>query len=318
MANIVRLLMAGLTTSTLRHDDETRATVYTSILRLHVLRGDFEAADRLVQKSTFPASVANGQLARYHYYVACIRAVQGRYGEARDALLGCIRRGPHGDTGVGFLQAVHRLLVVVQLLLGEIPERSIFRQARLVKSLLPYLALTNAVRLGDLRSFEHVLKEHVAAFNADSTAPLLIARLPQSVLHAGMKRICSAYSRISFADIARKLGIVSPEDAQYIALKAIHDGVIDATADVDRSILISRGLPHVYSTSDPQDTLHGRISQCQALRRDALQAMRFSERSSKRASKTGKQDSLLDAAVEDADAFDDGDIAMDEDGDLGF
>jgi len=40
---------------------------------------------------------------------------------------------------------VHRLAVVVQLLLGEIPDRKTFREAHLKKTLAPYYQLTQGM-----------------------------------------------------------------------------------------------------------------------------------------------------------------------------
>ena len=119
----------------------------------------------------------------------------------------------------------------VQLLLGDVPERTLFRQPILAHPLLPYLALTNAVRLGDLVHSIKLLNHTKSAFSADHTLPL-IQRLHHSVLRAALKRICLAFSRITFTEIARKLGIPSIEDAQYIVMKAIADKVIDASCDL--------------------------------------------------------------------------------------
>lgn len=41
-----------------------------------------------------------------------------------------------------FLHQVHKLLIVVELLLGEIPDRLQFRQPSLKRSLMPYFLLT--------------------------------------------------------------------------------------------------------------------------------------------------------------------------------
>lgn len=43
--------------------------------------------------------------------------------------------------------------------------------------------------------------------------------------------ISLSYSRISLADIAMKLQLDSPQDAEYIIAKAIRDGVIEASLD---------------------------------------------------------------------------------------
>lgn len=49
--------------------------------------------------------------------------------------------GPAGTHGL-FLLKVHKLLIVVELLLGEIPDRLQFRQPSLKRSLMPYFLLT--------------------------------------------------------------------------------------------------------------------------------------------------------------------------------
>jgi 26S proteasome regulatory subunit N3 len=53
-----------------------------------------------------------------------------------------IRKAPQ-NTAIGFRRTVHKLAIIVQLLMGEVPERSIFNQPELKTALLPYLQLTN-------------------------------------------------------------------------------------------------------------------------------------------------------------------------------
>ena len=45
-----------------------------------------------------------------------------------------------------------------------------------------------------------------------------------------------SYSKISLSDIAQKLQLDSPEDAEYIVAKAIRDNVIDATINHEQGI----------------------------------------------------------------------------------
>lgn len=47
----------------------------------------------------------------------------------------------------------------MQLLLGEVPERVVFNQKGFIVALSPYLALTQAVRQGDLVEFNRVVQE---------------------------------------------------------------------------------------------------------------------------------------------------------------
>lgn len=113
---------------------------------------------------------------------------------------------------------VHRLMVVVQLLMGDLPDRAVFREKGLRVALRPHFLLAQAVRVGDLELFNRVLAEHADNFKADSTYTLIL-RLRNNVIKAGLRKIAVAYSTISFADIAEKLHLGSAEDAEFLAAK---------------------------------------------------------------------------------------------------
>ena len=75
-----------------------------------------------------------------------IKALQLDYSEAHEYLTQAARKAPSG--AVGFLQHVHKLDVIVTMLLGELPERELFRRKELAMPLLPYFELTQgAARL---------------------------------------------------------------------------------------------------------------------------------------------------------------------------
>jgi 26S proteasome regulatory subunit N3 len=139
---------------------------------------------------------------------------------------------------------VHKLFVVVELLMGDIPERSLFRHSVLEKSLSAYfdvvkgrlpslgisvdfgLSSIQAVRAGSLSQFQTTLTKHAARFESDKTYTLIV-RLRQNVIKTGIRRLSLSYSRISLRDICVKLHLDSEEDAEYIVGKAIRDGVIE-------------------------------------------------------------------------------------------
>jgi len=52
-----------------------------------------------------------------------------------------LRKAPQ-HAAIGFKQTLQKLTVTVELLLGDIPERSTFYQATLKRSLAPYFLLT--------------------------------------------------------------------------------------------------------------------------------------------------------------------------------
>lgn len=82
----------------------------------------------------------------------------------------CPSQGPQ-HTAVGFKQTVHKLLIVVELLLGEIPDRLQFRQPSLKRSLMPYFLLTQAVRTGNLAKFNQVLDQFGRSFKQMGPTP---------------------------------------------------------------------------------------------------------------------------------------------------
>jgi 26S proteasome regulatory subunit N3 len=108
------------------------------LLRSYIHYNLYDQADKLVSKTEFPASAGNTQFARYHYYLGRIKAVQLDYTEAHTNLQQAIRRAPPPKTAPGFYQAVHKSFVVVELLMGDIPERGLFRHPVLEKALSAY------------------------------------------------------------------------------------------------------------------------------------------------------------------------------------
>jgi len=171
--------------------------------------------------------------------------VQLNYTEAHTNLQQAIRRAPPAKLAPGFYQEVHKFFVVVELLMGDIPDRSLFRHVVLEKALKSYfeivkgatqvylrfltISLTNlAVRTGSLSQFSTTLAKHAAQFEDDNTYTL-ISRLRQNVIKTGIRRLSLSYSRISLRDICVKLHLDSEEDAEYIVGKAIRDGVIEGS-----------------------------------------------------------------------------------------
>ncbi|XP_065054041.1 26S proteasome non-ATPase regulatory subunit 3-like [Rhopilema esculentum] len=266
-------LLGRLRNSTLHHDEEGQATILNLLLRNYLHYNLFDQADKLVSKSTFPESASNNEWARFLYYLGLIKAIQLDYSEADKNLMNAIRKAPQ-STAVGFKQHVHRLSVVVQLLLGEIPDIKTFREAILKKTLAPYLQLTQAVRTGDLKLFNSVIEEYKEKFHAEKTFTLII-RLRHNVIKTGIRMISLSYSRISLSDIAKKLLLDGAEDAEFIVSKAIRDGVIEATINHSEGYVQSKENIDVYSTTEPLNAFHQRVSFCLDIYNQSIKAMRY-------------------------------------------
>ncbi|KAM0787693.1 hypothetical protein ACM66B_003755 [Microbotryomycetes sp. NB124-2] len=268
-------LLAAQRTAALRHDDDLQATLLPLLLRNYLEHRLYDQADRLVSKTTFPEGTAgNAQLARWFYYVGRIRAIQLNYTEAHTNLQQAIRRAPDAKVAPGFLQTAHKLSIVVELLMGEIPERRIFREPVLRKALVPYLEIVQAVRVGDITKFNAALTNHAETFQRDATSSLIV-RLRHNVIKTALRTISLAYSRISLADVSSKLHLDSEEDAEYIVAKAIRDGVIEATIDHEKGYMQSKETGDVYATNEPQMAFDTRIKFLLDLHNQSVKAMRY-------------------------------------------
>eukprot|EP00616_Rhizochromulina_sp_CCMP1243_P000824 CAMPEP_0118973094 /NCGR_PEP_ID=MMETSP1173-20130426/9194_1 /TAXON_ID=1034831 /ORGANISM="Rhizochromulina marina cf, Strain CCMP1243" /LENGTH=520 /DNA_ID=CAMNT_0006922701 /DNA_START=18 /DNA_END=1580 /DNA_ORIENTATION=- len=266
-------LMAAHRTACLQHDEMGQATLLNLLLRDLLHHNQVEQAYKLVSKTNFPEKASNNQFCRYLYYTGRIAAIQLEYGDAYNKLLQAIRKAPQ-NTAVGFRRIVQKLMVIVQLLMGEVPERTVFNQPEFRGALAPYLALTKAVRVGDLMQFNQVLEKFTETFKLDETYTLVV-RLSHNVVKAGLRRINVSYSRISMADISRKLHLESPQSAELVCAKAIRDGVIDAELDHEHGWMQSNELSNVYATTEPERAFHKRTEFCLDVHNEAVKAMRY-------------------------------------------
>lgn len=277
LASVVSIrqnLLTALRTSVLRKDQDTRATVTTLLLRNYLSTAHISQADLLISHSEFPPTASSNQIARYLYYLGRIRAIQLSYTEAHEHLIGATRKSPATPSAGGFYQASTKLLIIVELLMGDIPDRAIFRQPSLERAMQPYLSLVQAVRVGKIDGFLNVVQTHNAIFRRDGTYTLIL-RLRQNVIKTGIRMMSLSYARISLRDICYKLDLESEESAEYIVAKAIRDGVIEATLDHEHGFMKSKEVGDIYATREPGEAFHERIRACLDLHDESVKAMRF-------------------------------------------
>ncbi|GAA99198.1 uncharacterized protein L969DRAFT_93660 [Mixia osmundae IAM 14324] len=274
LASIRPILLSAQRTSALRRDDDSQATILNLLLRNYFHYNLFEQADKLIANSTFPESAGNAQLARWYFYLGRIRAIQLSYTEAHGHLESAIRRAPAPAIAPGFLQTAYKFCIIVELLMGDIPERSIFRQPVLRDALVPYLQIAQAVRTGNIAQFEETLAKYKGRFRAETTYTLVL-RLRHNVIKTALRSISLAYSRIPLSSVCTKLKLDSEEEAEYIVAKAIKDGVIDAQLDHEQGAMKSKDVLDIYSTNEPQRAFHERIQFLMQMHNDSVRAMRY-------------------------------------------
>lgn len=274
VTSIRETLLSALRSAVLRKDQETQAATIVLLLRNYISTASITQADLLVTHNQFPTSASNNQVARYLYYLGRIRAIQLSYSEAHAHLTAATRKAPSSAVAAGFYQAATKLLVVVELLMGDIPDRATFRQPKLERTLEPYFKLVQAVRSGDVHEFSKVLTANADVFRRDGTYTLT-RRLRQNVIRTGVRMLSLAYSRISLRDICIRLGIESEQSAEYIVAKAIRDGVIEASINHEKGYMETKRPGDVYATREPAEAFHERIRACLTLHDECVKAMRF-------------------------------------------
>lgn len=310
MPLIRQFLLGRLRSCTLHNDAEGQAVVVNLLVRSYISCRLYEQAEKLVSKVTFPESASNAQCARWLYYTGRMKAVSLEYGVAHRHLMNALRKAPQANTlAVGFKQTVHKFSLVVQLLLGQIPDRATFRVPFLKTSLAPYLKLTHAVREGSLRDFSEAVQMHEAQFIADGTYSL-ISRLRHNVIKAGIRLISLSYSRISLDAVGAKLQLENVGDAEFIVAKAIRDGVIEAEINHEGGYLRSRSQADVYATWEAAGALQDRTRYCLQLGKTCVKAMRFPPRRYNDQFETAEERRMreqleLDTARDLSDDFDD-------------
>lgn len=275
LAEIRSSLLALHRSAVLHHDDIGQETLLNLLLRNYLAFNLYDQAEALRAKAQRDTYRSSHQHSRLLFYQGQIRAVRLEYSDARDALTQALRKAP--APAHGFRATVTKWLVVVRLLLGEVPDRAELVAPELHGALGVYLDLAATVRAGDLSAFASVASRHVSTFKADGTVHL-VSRLRANVIRAGLRRIAAAYSRISLADVAAKLGLASTEDAEFVVAKSIRDGGISAMIDHDNGIVVAAAGADVYSTDEPLAAFHARIAFCMDVRNEAQRAMRYQMR----------------------------------------
>lgn len=199
---------------------------------------------------------------------------------------------------------MNKLLVIVDLLMGEIPNRQVFAQKEFMTPLHPYFLIVSCVKAGDMDKFRSLLNQYQNVFKADKNLSL-VNRLKHTVIKFGLKKINVAYSNISLADMRVKLSLESVEETEQIVAKAIRDGVIEAVINHDTQSVSSLPLLDVYASNEPQSMLHKRIKFCMDLRNDAVKALVYPPKEDKRdfgdldEERSTKDEDLLASLLED-------------------
>ncbi len=276
LVDIRRSLLLSLRTATLKHDDETTASIITLLLRNYALTNDITQAINFVSKVEFPENCGNNLYARYYYYLSKINAIQLNYTTALNYIINSIRKAPQSKYIKGFLINANKLKIIIELLMGDIPDLKIFTDVNCHKSLKPYMEITKAVRLGDLSLFNQSLEKFNNVFVKDKTYALIL-RLRKNVIKAGIRSISLCYKKISIKDICIKLKMDSEISTEYILNKLIKDHIIEASLDNENSYMKSKEFLNIYDSDIPAFEFNKRIEAINSIKKSFVKEMNYPE-----------------------------------------
>lgn len=279
-------LITGQKTSALRLYEQSQATIINLILRWYISDKLYDKARMFLETVDVglvlgSSNVGNSTQVRYLYYSGKVCAVEANYSESYKLVTRAIRKCPT-NTGLGFRLTCNKLNIVTRLLMGEVPERSLFYDTDMRKELEPYFYLVKSVRNGSVAEFDKVTQSFAEKFERDDLMTL-INRLRSSVVKTALRNINLAYSQISFKDIKAKLELRSERDAELVCAKAIRDAIIEnAIIDSKSKSLISTETVDVYSTSlEPKEQFYQRTKFCLDLHNSAMKAHKYPPNSHK-------------------------------------
>ena len=131
--------------------------------------------------------------------------VQLNYTDAHTNLQQAIRRAPPPKTAPGFYQAVHKYFIVVELLMGDIPDRSLFRHVVLEKALSAYFdivkgnfCLSHSTIL--LTSPSHQPSAQAPFLNSKLLYPNMFLNLKRTIPTPSSSGSAKTLSRLEFDD----------------------------------------------------------------------------------------------------------------------
>ncbi|KAL8519239.1 hypothetical protein ACS0TY_010252 [Phlomoides rotata] len=128
-------LLALHRTTTLCHDELGQETHLNLLLRNYLHYNLYDQAEKLRSKAPQFEAHSNQQFSRYLFYLGKIRKIQLEYTDAKESLLQAARKAP--VSALGFRVQCNKWAIIVHLLLGEIPERTVFMQKWMEKALRP-------------------------------------------------------------------------------------------------------------------------------------------------------------------------------------
>ncbi|KAL1517426.1 hypothetical protein ABEB36_001191 [Hypothenemus hampei] len=163
------------------------------------------------------------------------------------------------------LEAYKKFILVSLLLHGkvqQIPKYSSKVVLRFIKPLSqPYNDLTNAFVNNNVTEMNNVISKHTEAFTRDRNLGLV--KQVSSVLYKkNIQRLTKTFLTLSLTDVASRVGLPGPEDAEKHILDMIDNGQIYATINQKDGMVVFSDEPDKYSGPGVLKALEEELALC--------------------------------------------------------
>ncbi|XP_056633990.1 COP9 signalosome complex subunit 3 [Diorhabda carinulata] len=171
------------------------------------------------------------------------------------------------------LESFKKYILVSLLLHGKvqpIPKYASQVVTRFIKPLsLPYTDLANAFTSNNTAELNTVLNKHSEVFNRDHNMGLV--KQVSSVLYKkNIQRLTKTFLTLSLSDVASRVGLSSPGEAESHILQMIEKQQIFATINQKDGMVVFRDEPDKYSGPEVLKGLEEQLTLCMELDRQIL------------------------------------------------
>ncbi|EFA11362.1 COP9 signalosome complex subunit 3 isoform X2 [Tribolium castaneum] len=171
------------------------------------------------------------------------------------------------------LEAYKKYIIVSLLLHGKIqpvPKYASQVVTRFIKPLSqPYNDLANSFTSNNTADLNAVLNKHREAFTRDHNLGLV--KQVSSVLYKkNIQRLTKTFLTLSLSDVASRVGLPGPSDAERYILHMIEDQQIYATINQKDGMVVFRDEPEKYGGPDVLKSLEAQLAICMELDKQIL------------------------------------------------
>ncbi|XP_022904101.1 COP9 signalosome complex subunit 3 isoform X2 [Onthophagus taurus] len=208
----------------------------------------------------------------YFYYGAMIYLAVRNLDRALYFLEVAITTPAHAVSHI-MLEAYKKYILVSLLLHGKVqmvPKYTSQVVNRFIKPLShPYHDLATAFSSNNTSELNSVLNKHTEVYTRDRNYGL-VKQVATVMYKKSIQRLTKTFLTLSLSDVASRVGLPGPADAEKYILHMIEDEQIYATINQKDGMVVFRDEPDKYSGPDVLKNLETQLSLCMELDRQIL------------------------------------------------